>query len=60
MKNTDRSGSVGLTAGCVDGVPQLSVLPLAQLKLLGIGGSLGGLGLRTSDRKQNTEAGSQR
>lgn len=38
-----------LTARRVDGVPQLGVLPLAQLVLLGAGGRLGGLDLWTSN-----------
>lgn len=41
-----------LTARGVDGVPQLSVLPLAQLVLLGACGSFGGLYLGASRRGQ--------
>lgn len=57
------SASMTLTARGVDGVPQLGVLPLAQLVLLGSGGGLGGLDLWTSgtgtqDEKERT--GSER
>lgn len=40
-----------LTTGCVDGVAQLGVLPFAQLELLGIGSSFGGLNLWTSGQQ---------
>lgn len=46
-----RATSQTLTTGGVDGVPQLGVLPLAQLVLLGAGGGLGGLNLRPSETK---------
>lgn len=44
-----------LTARGVDGVPQLGVLPLAQLVLLGAASRLGCLNLRTSDTGSGPE-----
>lgn len=44
-----------LTARSVNGIPQLGVLPLAQLVLLGAGGRLGRLNLRTSDTGSGPE-----
>lgn len=47
--------TVTLTTWGIDGVPQLSVLPLAQLVLLGPGSSLGGLDLWTSNTGNRQE-----
>lgn len=47
--------TVTLTTRGIDGVPQLGVLPLAQLVLLGPGSSLGGLDLWTSDTGNRPE-----
>lgn len=46
---------VTLTTRRVDGVPQLGVLPLAQLVLLGPGSSFRGLDLWTSDTGNRPE-----
>lgn len=47
--------TITLTTWGIDGVPQLSVLPLAQLVLLGPGSGLGGLDLWTSDTGNRQE-----
>ena len=44
-----------LTTRRVDGVPQLGVLPLAQLVLLGASGGFGGLNLRTSETRSRAK-----